>query len=564
MLRSRCVAKLTPVVLFAACSIVLGQSREQAPAKEKLGGVISGVVFIDDNRAAGVTVKLFSQPPKDQAAAAEVSTDSDGVYRFSDVPPGTYAVSPYRPDLFPVNATGFGFTRPIVITNGEEVERLDLRLAHGGVISGRVLGPVGQMAGGLRVWLDRLDKDGRSEACLRCVKEEGGPPLTDRSGAYSFLALPGRYKLRFAPWRGPGDGKVYQSVFCPGVADEQGAATVVVEPGDQVAVPDTRLLPPIETHEVTGKVVDADTGEPVPNLNWTLSRDFRDERKLYGIPYSGSADSNGEFVVRSLPSGRYNLHPQLTLGKNDYYGDTGNFEVSDQNVTVIVVKVHKTMTLSGSVRFENAIDAPPPFKLTDLHVVAQQNGGYAVAGPVAPDGAFTVTGVTPGQLKLDLQPFYVKGISFDPRTRNPKGAILLRVEFNGAAVPDRRLEISPGQDLTGLRIVVGYGRTTLNGEVKVEGGPFPQGAILVVDAEALPSNDFVRRSYVDAQGRFEIEGLVDGDYNLIVMCNGDCAKFFGSRVGCANGCAPLRTQHVTISDGKAEFTTIPIDLNSLR
>ena len=405
---------------------------------------------------------------------------------------------------------------------------------------------------GFTVQPDLRNKEGVWQSCGMCYGFTGRRPETDRSGAYRAYVPPGTYRLSSVPSPRARPGVAYQQVYRPGVTDERAATVIVVVPGDRLSGQDIRLSPPAETFDVSGTVIDADTGEAVPNLNWTLFRDPREGRAFYGMPVNGAVDSNGEFVIHGLPSGHYWINLSYS---GTYYSDRLSFALSEQNVTGLLIKAHKTLTVTGAVIYEGAADAPPPFKLTDLHLFTVGSG---FPGPVQADGSFKVSGVTPGKLQLRLLPH---NDGYPLQYNNPKGAILLRVELNGAVMPDRSLEVSSGKDLEGVRIIAGYGAVTLHGQIRVEGGTLPRDVLLKVQAYGIPSKAFVGWGQVDVQGRFSIEGLLDGEYDLSLECDGVCT---GLCIGYCGGSQREITQHVTISDGKAPLTTIPINLNSVR
>jgi hypothetical protein len=99
---------------------------------------------------------------------------------------------------------------------------------------------------------------------------------------------------------------------------------------------------------------------------------------------------------------------------------------------------------------------------------------------------------------------------------------ITRVERSGVSQP-QGIEIAAGDHLTDLRLVIAFASGVIRGQVNIEGGALPRDARLSVTAlhktdAGDPGNayDHFERSTVDPSGRFEIEGLVPGEYEVTV------------------------------------------------
>ena len=78
------------------------------------------------------------------------------------------------------------------------------------------------------------------------------------------------------------------------------------------------------------------------------------------------------------------------------------------------------------------------------------------------------------------------------------------------------IDVRSGEDINGLRLVLGAGSSVLRGEVKIEGGPL-EGVNLYV-MYRLTNGDPQRfyRAELDTRRHFVIEGLTPGDYELMI------------------------------------------------
>jgi len=78
------------------------------------------------------------------------------------------------------------------------------------------------------------------------------------------------------------------------------------------------------------------------------------------------------------------------------------------------------------------------------------------------------------------------------------------------------IDVRPGEDISGLKIVIGAGSCVLRGDVKIEGGPL-EGVNLYVMYR--PTNADPQRFYradLDARRHFVIKDLIPGEYELVI------------------------------------------------
>jgi hypothetical protein len=109
-------------------------------------------------------------------------------------------------------------------------------------------------------------------------------------------------------------------------------------------------------------------------------------------------------------------------------------------------------------------------------------------------------------------------------TLNP-GFWLLRVERDGVDLSDG-IEVSPGAQLTGVRVFLAYATGVIRGQVTILNYELPQGVHLQISArhvgyEATPGHFFSVATpghffsvETDDRSRFTFEGLAPGEYEL--------------------------------------------------
>src|SRR6476619_589821 len=180
------------------CSLlVLGTAvciKAQTATPKASSASISGKVTIKGKPAVGVTVlandALGGGNP--MMARYRAKTDQTGSYRITNLPAGTYEISSITPALVPVNQSD-----SVVISEGEEVEDVNLSLVPGGVITGKITDSEGDPVIGERVSIMPTDEQlpsrfGRS-LLTRLYSSDNS---TDDRGVYRAFGLPpGKYKV---------------------------------------------------------------------------------------------------------------------------------------------------------------------------------------------------------------------------------------------------------------------------------------------------------------------------------------------------------------------------------
>jgi hypothetical protein len=135
---------------------------------------------------------------------------------------------------------------------------------------------------------------------------------------------------------------------------------------------------------------------------------------------------------------------------------------------------------------------------------------------------------------------------------------ILRIEHNGASQREG-VQINAGEQVTGVRIVIGYGANVVRGQLRFTGGALPAGAVMMVDANRVRTEiGDVRVGRVDAGGRFVIEGLTPGEYELELTVYYP----FGSTPETEKFNQRLRKQKhaVTVSGNQETQVTFTVDL----
>jgi len=508
----------------------------QNPEKKIPTSTISGQVTLKGNGTAGVAVGARLSRSKQRPFVGV--TDAQGNYRITNVTPGTYEILPTAPQF-----TLRGLVKTLIVGEGESYDGIDFALVRGGVITGRL-----------------TDGDGKP------IIEEGvfvssveGPEfrrwvtqftfldmLTDDRGVYRFFGLaPGKYRV----WAGsdPEDNyigrrfrKNYQRTFHPSTTDIESASFIEVAEGSEVTNIDITLRRTHVMFNVSGRIVDGQTGRPQPNVSFNLTRYRADGSSSTGGGGGMITNGLGEFKIESLAPGQYSIYVNRTID-GDTYVEPAPFEVIDQDVNGVILKVMAAGSISGSVVLEGVDDVVARTRFPEVILVPFLDSGRRFAEKGAPftplnaDGSFKIGGLGPGVVTFS---------AFSNTDESPRNFVVTRIERNGEVVP--RLEIKEKEQISGIRVFVRSSSGAIRGVVKFENGSVPAANMAHLSLTRVGDEKSYRTVPFDARGRFFVDKLDAGVYELSVSIQGPQSK------------APAAKQQVAVFDDQVIQVTLTL------
>ena len=513
------LAALLLTILFSSAR---AQQATPTPAAKEPATVSGRVTTNGGKPAREVPVVLA---PTDwviqREPVAKSSTDEDGRYKLTNVPPGRYHLTAISPGYVfaEAGADEWRMGKIVNVAPGDELKNLDFTLVRGGVVTGRVIDPDGKPVIEEYVTLLPADKSER--------KSGGGPSVgatTDDRGVYRVWGVrPGRYFVYAGHSRednfrrGGGAGAFYPQTFYPSVPDESQAKVVEVTAGDEADDVDITLSKLEMTYAARGRVVD-ESGRPVQGVSAAVGSMTKGGRNFDGYVGGGvKTDERGEFTVRGLTPGDWGVWAT----EGDIYGGGGSqgstysdpavFEVTDSDVSGLEVKMHRGAEVSGVITLEGTSDPAVIARFRESRFSAWVNTGDSSAGvpnymsfkPSA-DGGFSLKGLRPGRLMLDLE---------WPR---PKGFSLLYVKRDGIELREG-LELHAGERVKNVQAVYAYGTSVIRGEVQFRNGVRPEGVTYVVGAHRAGNTMDSASAVLDSLGHFQIENLSAGEYELSLV-----------------------------------------------
>jgi Carboxypeptidase regulatory-like domain len=581
--------KPSPLTLFSTLPILLlvaaGQSGARASAQtpqhenRPRTASVSGRVTIAGKPAANAVITVVETDLKPGAGEsdlriplqAKARTDGDGRYLVGGLAEGRYVVSAMLKAFVAAGGSGDpGLSRTVSLDEGEAREKIDFALIRGGVMTGKVIDDEGAPLIAKRIQLYTVDGQGQKSDYHSHFMYEMSE--TDDRGVYRIYGLPpGRYVICAGgegwgdPFRG-GGGK-FPRTYHPDTTDEKQAKVIEIKEGSEVADVDIRFGSARKTYEAAGRVVDKETGKPVPRSYVSCSSKPEKDGSGSGYSTNAVADGQGNFRLPGLPPGRYQATITDVLDETGYTSETAKFEITDDNVSGVELKAFLGASVSGFVVIEGAAAAvknqlqsmmvrPIVTPLSDATGDANGRlsaGRYFRWAEVHADGSFTIKGLQAG------------GVSF--RLWAGGALRIKRIERDGVEVKDA-IEVRLGEKITGVRIVVYQPQGRIRGQVQITGGALPEGSHFQIRAARPAPPDESKSSarapvsvegtggyaLADEKGRFVIEGLPAGEYDLsinLIKRNAD-----GSQQAVS---LPGSNQRVTVRENAETSVTITFD-----
>jgi protocatechuate 3,4-dioxygenase beta subunit len=540
----RCAIVVTLIVSSVICLVAQKPSTSN---KKVPSGQVSGRVTVRGKPAAGVAINVRVKKSNSWSdTQSTATTDEDGKYHIDGLSAGTYAIAPIAWTFVSAEPEDSGWIgKQVVVSEDESIENLDFTLVRGGVITGKV-----------------TDANGRPviEELVNLILANQGRPFssgvltfqTDDRGIYRMFGLPaGPYKVSV----GQGDDELgngrrgripYRKTYFPDATDPAKAKVVELAEGAEATNIDITVAQKVHSFSATGRVVDGETGKPMPNMMINLTRTvFIDANSSSSGGGGPGINSNhqGEFKIENLVPGHYSLSIFPPSG-SDLRADSVAFDVVDHDVTELRIKTAAGASVEGMVVLEGSHDSSVAAKLAQFHLMARivednNKHSYGQSSRIAADGKFRIGGLQVGNVK-----FLLGG---DEQVR---GFVIVRIERDGAVQPNG-IQLQNGEHLTGVRVVVAYGTATIRGTVKLENGTLPVGAHLTIQLKKSSDPPFSEGAAIDSRGRFVIERLLPGNYELTLY-------LFGSSI------PPQRPrsvkQTVNVAEGSVTEVMMTMDL----
>lgn len=470
------------------------------------GGVIKGVITSDVDSAALGGAHVFAVHVITNEKHHALSNE-DGAYAIEGLATGNgaYAVfaeaEGFRGEFYD-NANNLLNAKLLSVIEGQSLEGIDLSLALGSAISGRVVEAVNgnPLAKAAVIILGATTPNAQP---VRVVH-------TNDAGEYLASVRPGSYYVAV-------EARGYHKEFYDGSRDLRNAKLVPVVENQHTAGIDFKLDP---LSSISGVVVDQNTKAPIagavvfafperPGNNSTV------DPLGAKSPFVAKTDSLGRYKISNVPSGKFFMLAEARGFLNEFWQEAAEaanakpVEVpASGNVSDIDFTLEKGGAISGLVVSAN--DGAP---IGGAQVLAWSKTGTAPArGETARDGKYRINGLRAGEYLV-----YVEAKGFKPQF------------FNGADTRDKAtpVKVEASNETSGIDFKLeklDVRRGAIAGIVvsEADGNPIPNTLVLALPVQAGPP----ALGFADQLGSYEIKGLLPGKYIVLAAAPHFIAEYF--------------------------------------
>jgi hypothetical protein len=496
------------------------QSATPATGTAKIRGLI---VAADDSRPLRRVVVRVMAPELREPRS--VSTDLSGRYEIADLPAGRYTVTATRAGFVTIS---HGQTRPnemgrpIEVSDGQTVERINFSLPRGAAITGRILDEYGEPVAGASVQAMQMRYvNGVLQPAT--VFSGNGPMLqTPDTGEFRVWGLaPGEYLIQAnvsgmgGPFE-PQDRAGYSPTYYPNTTIASEAQTVRVEVG-QTASGIEIMLTATRTARISGTTLDGN-GQPLRS-GFASAMLQSSQPVLVMRNLSAQIKPDGTFSISGVTPGTYTVRASLPPSGPGTVPETltATVTVAGDDVSGVVLTPLQPATISGRVHFEPPTQMPEASELR-LMIAPKDPGmrmGIPIPGPPVVSSDYTFEAkAAPGETVLRV-------FSNSPGTQWAMKSITL----DGRDIANDGITLSSGAAVKGIDVVLTNRLQTISGAVTNERGEIVTGATVFVFPQnpdrwfpgpmALASSATTRP---DQNGRYSIKTLLPpGDYYAVAV-----------------------------------------------
>lgn len=469
------------------------------------------------------------------------TTDDQGRYKVSALPSGTYSITATKTGFVDAafgQRRALGSGTPIELSDGQQLSSVDLKLARGGVVTGRVLDEDGEPIARAVVTVLR-------QQYVRGEKQlaPAGSDQSDDRGQFRVFGLPpGDYYVSAAAGAverilrqlvDPGGAAIdqpestgYAATYFPGVTSAGEATRVKLAAAQELSGLDFQIqVVPLAT--VKGIVVGGATSVMLVPQDGGAMGGGRGgggggrgaiAGLLGGQGLRTATRPDGTFSITNVTPGKYTI-----VARTDAFGSP---RTAVQPLTVVGEEVTVALTpapgvqLNGAITLESSTAAAPKgfagFRVNPLPLdSAVAMPRMARPADVEENGQFTITDVLAGRYSL--------------RATGPRGWMMKAIFMDGRDVTDQAIEIR-SENVSGLNVIFTDRIASFGGAIRDSRGAPMAGLTIVVfpadDKLWTPQSRHILTARTDTAGAYSFAALPEGDYLVIAADDVEPGEWF--------------------------------------
>ena len=497
---------------------------QQPPPRDPTAPIVKGTASIKGKvvTAQGsrpirrVQMNLSS---RDLTEPRTMSTNSQGVFEFTELPAGRYTLTASRGGYLRLQ---FGQRhpgeagRPIYLVDGQKMTNADFALPGASTMVGRITDEVGDPLPGASIFpMQWKYFRGRR----RVVPVSGGGPFnrTDDTGGYRITGLePGEYFVMATTreaWNDENNPKErigFLPTYSGGTANPGSAQRVKVGLGQEVTVPDFAMVPG-RVGSISGTVVSS-SGTPLVGESVNMSQEFAGPGTSSSFGASGAkVGADGSFTIPRVSPGEYKLSVAVPASSGrPAEGAAATVLFTGEDLGGVMLLTSAGGTIAGRVVSDTGEPLPVEQKMRVSARAVDPGRTYsrydADNGRVGDDMTFTLTGII-GANRLSIGPL-------------PSRWALRSILHEGSDLIDSPIELEGGRRIEGVTVVLSKTLPHLRGTLTDPTGQPAEGTVLLFPddpAKWTEESRLTRSTRPGTDGMFEFSDLIPGDYLVAAL-----------------------------------------------
>lgn len=411
---------------------------------------------------------------------------------------------------------------PIVLTEGQTLENIDVALVEQLWVSGRILDADGTpFAGAIVSALRAVFVEDRRE--MVTVAEI----ITNDRGEYRLFGLPaGQYFISavdpaFLSTRDHQGPLVYAATFYPGVASPEAATRLTLEPGTPRENIDFALNI-VRPARVSGRITSYDNQQLIAGA--VVMSPFRADRAASFTVTDVDIRPDGTYEFANVPPGRFIIRSRGEITRDGITLFAAfTLSVEGRDVRGVDMTLYPGARVEGLIEWEGS--TPRPADVSRVRVRAPMADGSqfgdALTGHITGDDTFAIRGAMVGSHFLRVENL-------------PEPWSLDTVYFQGQDVTDIPMTFQFGQEVRSLRLVLTDLSTRIDGTLlSTPRDDLESYKVVVFAANQMywkPGSRHIRIARPDRDGRFRFHGLPPTVYYLAASRDVDESDITDPRV----------------------------------